>query len=120
MPDRGGSKELRGQTIKYRDGKLVQADLRSVTAAAQGALRESPRICAFLLINALGKDAYAIWDGTWAVACAKQNGERGRHLVDFLAWVGLWLSGAIGNCKDFDHPQRTHARRRYNRSKEAK
>jgi phosphate transport system substrate-binding protein len=73
--------------IKNQDGVFVLPSLEGVTAAAEDALPDLPDDLRFSVTNVPGKDAYPISGATWVVVYAKQKGERGRHLVDFLSWA---------------------------------
>jgi phosphate transport system substrate-binding protein len=78
---------LKTAKIENRDGRFIQADLASVTAAAEGALPEMPDSLRFSLVNAPGKNSYPICGAVWAVAYAQQTGDKGDHIVDFLTWA---------------------------------
>jgi phosphate transport system substrate-binding protein len=73
--------------LKNRDGCFVQASLSSVTATAEKALADIPDDLRFSLINVSGKDSYPICGAVWAVVYAKQTGDRGKRIVDFLTWA---------------------------------
>jgi phosphate transport system substrate-binding protein len=73
--------------VKNRAGKFVRADTRSVSKAAEGALKEIPEDLRFTLIDAPGEESYPISGATWAVMYVKQPEATGRQLVDFFTWV---------------------------------
>src|SRR5262245_61442307 len=80
-------KKVQHAKIKNKEGNFVQGSLEGVTAAAEGALTDIPDDLRFSLTNAPGKDAYPISGTTWAIVYVKQNGDRGKRIVDFLTWI---------------------------------
>jgi phosphate ABC transporter phosphate-binding protein len=80
-------KKIRHARIKNKEGNFVQGSLEGVTAAAEGSMNEIPDDLRYSLTNAPGKDAYPISGTTWAVLYVKQNGDRGKRVVDFLTWA---------------------------------
>lgn len=81
------------QNIKYgavqnKDGQFVQANLESVTAAADSFLTEIPDDLRYSLTNVAGPKSYPISGTVWAVLYADQtNNPNGKELVEFLRWV---------------------------------
>jgi phosphate transport system substrate-binding protein len=78
---------LKHAKLKNRDGCFVEASLTCVTATAENALADIPEDLCFSLTNVSGKDSYPICGAVWAVVYAKQTGDRGKRLADFLGWV---------------------------------
>jgi phosphate transport system substrate-binding protein len=77
--------------VKSHDGDYLPATLEGVTAAAEHALpnftkEEKDSLC-FAIVDAPGKDAYAISGTTWAVVKVKQPADKGKALKAFLKWA---------------------------------
>jgi phosphate ABC transporter phosphate-binding protein len=82
--------EIQFGPVQNHEGKFIQADLSSVTAAAANSLQDSKRIRDDLyidLLDAPGAESYPISGTTWAVLYAEQEPIRGKVLVDFLTWA---------------------------------
>jgi phosphate transport system substrate-binding protein len=79
--------KLKHAAVKNQEGDYVEGSLAAVKAAAEGALKDLPDDLRFSLTNAPGKDAYPIAGCTWAIIFAKQSGERGKRVVDFLRYA---------------------------------
>ena len=73
--------------VKNRSGVSVKASLESVTAAAKSVLSDIPEDLRYSITDRPGEDAYPISGTVWAVLYAKQPGEKGRVVVDFLRWA---------------------------------
>jgi len=82
--------EIQFGAVQNREGKFIQADLKSVTEAAANSLKDDKRIREDLFIDLLdapGTGSYPISGTTWAVLFAAQEPQRGKLLVDFLTWT---------------------------------
>lgn len=82
--------EIKYGAVQNHDGKFIRADLKSVTSAAENALKEGNRLSAHLNIDLLdvsGPDSYPISGMTWAVLHANQDLQRGQLLADFFTWA---------------------------------
>jgi phosphate transport system substrate-binding protein len=73
--------------VQNADGKFIHADLKSVTAAAQGKLKEIPSDLRYSLVNAKGEDAYPICGTVWAICYVKQPANKATTLKAFLSWI---------------------------------
>ena len=73
--------------VKNKEGSTVKADLKSITAAADDALKEIPDDLRYSITDAGGKDSYAICGTVWAVVYVNQPRDKGQQVVDFLRWV---------------------------------
>jgi phosphate transport system substrate-binding protein len=73
--------------VKNKEGVAIKPDLKSVTAAADGALQEIPDDLRYSITDAPGKDSYPISGTVWAVLYVNQPTGKGQHVVDFLRWV---------------------------------
>jgi len=83
-------KEIKYGAVQNHDGKFILADLKSVTSAAENALKEKQRVKEDLNIDLLdvsGPDSYPISGTTWAVLYTNQDPQRGKALVDFFTWA---------------------------------
>ncbi len=80
---------VRFGAVRNREGKFLLASPKSVSAAADGVLsaKDAPEDLRFNLVDAPGADSYPISGTTWAVFYAKQPGDRGKNLAEFLGWV---------------------------------
>ena len=72
--------------VMNKEGFAIKADLKSVTAAADHALKEIPNDLRFSLTDAAGKDSYPIAGANWAVLYVKQPSDKGKQVVEFLRW----------------------------------
>lgn len=82
--------EIQLGAVRNHDGQFIRPDLRSVTAAAENALRDNKRITDELdidLLDASGAESYPISGATWAVFYVEQEPPRGKALVDFFTWT---------------------------------
>src|SRR5262249_55663882 len=69
--------------VQNRSGKFVLADLKSVTKAAENALKDKERITEDLNINLIdvpGEESYPISGTTWAVLYSNQEAPTGKAL----------------------------------------
>ncbi len=82
--------EIQFGAVRNPDGQFIRADLRSVAAAAENALRDNRRITDDLdidLLDVAGAESYPISGAAWAVFYAEQEPQRGKALVDFFSWT---------------------------------
>lgn len=82
--------EIQFGAVQNHDGKFVRADLKSVTSAADNALKEKRRVGDDLNIDLLdvsGDESYPISGVTWAVLYAEQEPQRGKMLSEFFTWA---------------------------------
>ena len=73
--------------VKNKGGEAITADLKSVTAAADNALKNIPDDLRYSITDADGKDSYPISGTVWAVIYVNQPADKGQQVVDFLRWV---------------------------------
>jgi phosphate transport system substrate-binding protein len=73
--------------VKNKEGAAIKADLKSITAAADNALKEIPEDLRYSITDAAGKDSYPISGTTWAVVYVNQPSGKGQQVVDFLRWA---------------------------------
>jgi phosphate transport system substrate-binding protein len=73
--------------VKNKEGVAIKADLKSVTAAADNALKDIPEDLRYSITDAAGKDSYPISGTNWAVMYVNQPAKKGQLVVDFLRWV---------------------------------
>lgn len=71
--------------IKNAAGQFVSPAPASVSAAL--ATATVPDDFRFSMVNAPGADTYPISGPSWILIYQKQDGDRGKHLVDFLKWA---------------------------------
>jgi phosphate transport system substrate-binding protein len=79
--------KLQYGAVQNKDGEFVQANLDSITKAAEAALKDIPADLRYSLNNASGKEAYPICGTTWAVLYEKQPANKAKALADFLRWA---------------------------------
>jgi phosphate ABC transporter phosphate-binding protein len=82
--------EIQYGAVENSEHKFIHADLKSVTEAANNALRDKERVTDDLnldLLDAPGAESYPISGTTWAVLYADQEPARGKMLFDFLSWA---------------------------------
>jgi phosphate transport system substrate-binding protein len=72
--------------VKNKEGYPIQADLKSVSAAADAALKDIPEDLRYSITNAPGKDSYPISGTSWAVLYVDQPKDKGQQVVDYLRW----------------------------------
>lgn len=80
------ARNLPAALVENSSGEFVAPDLASVTAAAEGKLKDIPADLRFTLTDAPGKGAYPISGTTWAVLFKRQP-VGGKELVAFLRWA---------------------------------
>jgi phosphate transport system substrate-binding protein len=73
--------------VKNKEGVAIKADLKSVSAAAENALKDIPEDLRYSITDAAGKDSYPISGTNWAVLYVNQPAKEGKLVVDFLRWV---------------------------------
>jgi phosphate transport system substrate-binding protein len=76
--------------IRNQDGHFVEPSAASITAAAEGAIRDLATDTDYRLsiVNAAGADAYPISSFTWLLVYeTAPDPAKGRKLVDFLRWM---------------------------------
>ena len=73
--------------VKNKEGVAVKASLKSITAAADNALKDIPEDLRYSITDAAGKDSYPISGTNWAVIYVNQPSGTGQQVVDFLRWV---------------------------------
>jgi phosphate transport system substrate-binding protein len=77
--------------VKNKAGNYIKGSLKSVTAAADGAIAklgdDFPEDLRFSLTDAPGEKSYPISGADWAVLYVNQPPEKGKLIVDFLNWV---------------------------------
>jgi phosphate transport system substrate-binding protein len=80
-------KNIKYGAVQNQEGNFVQANLESVTSAANNSLTAIPDDLRYSLTNAPGKESYPICATTWAVLYAGQPKEEGPEVVKFLRWI---------------------------------
>jgi phosphate ABC transporter phosphate-binding protein len=73
--------------VKNKHDKPIKANLQSVTAAANSALKEIPDDLRYSITDAEGEASYPISGTVWAVIFVNQSPDKGKQVVDFLRWV---------------------------------
>jgi phosphate ABC transporter phosphate-binding protein len=74
-------------SLKIKD-KTVEATNESVGAALKIAVKEIPAdLMQLKLVNQGGDNAHPIIGTNWVIFSAKQKGDKGKQLVDFLRWA---------------------------------
>jgi phosphate transport system substrate-binding protein len=73
--------------VQNKEGKFITPSLESVSAAAEGALKDIPDDLCYSLTDGPGKESYPISGTVWAVAYSKLPAGKGQQVVDFLRWV---------------------------------
>jgi len=84
--------------VKNADGQFVKPEPKSITAAAQGALKTMPKDFRVSITDAKGKDAYPISSFTYLLVYKKMPKAKGEKLRKFLEWAltdGQKLAGAM-------------------------
>ena len=79
--------QLPTAAIKNKSGQFVEASLKTVTAAAQGALKAMPEDFRVSITNSEGKDSYPISGFTYLLIYQKMPREKGEKLVAFMKWA---------------------------------
>jgi phosphate transport system substrate-binding protein len=87
-------------SVQNATGEFVTPEVKSVTAAAAGALQAMPSDFRVSITNAPGQGAYPISSFTWILLYENpQNMEHGRVMVDFMRWAlgdGQQMAGELG------------------------
>ncbi|MCX7798635.1 MAG: phosphate ABC transporter substrate-binding protein PstS [Melioribacter sp.] len=74
--------------IKNKSGNFVEANFKSVTAAAAGAIKDIPEDLRAMITNADGKDSYPISGFTWLLVYRDMKDKsKAEALVKFLKWA---------------------------------
>lgn len=82
------SNKLPYASIQNKSGQFVTPSLKTVTAAADGALKSMPEDFRVSITNPEGKDSYPISGFTYLLVWKTMpNAEKGQALVDFLKWA---------------------------------
>jgi len=73
--------------LKNREGLFVEPTIKSISAAAAGAVRQMPADYRISLVNQPGKESYPVVGFTWLLVYAQQKDPvKGQKLAEFLAW----------------------------------
>jgi phosphate transport system substrate-binding protein len=72
-------------SVKNKAGKMIKADLPSVTAAAAGV--KMPKDYRVSITDAAGAKAYPISSSTWLLVFEQNPAGKGKILKDFLGWM---------------------------------
>lgn len=81
------SNKLPFADVKNKAGKFVSPSLKTVTAAAAGALKKMPEDFRVSITNAEGNDAYPIASFTYLLIPSRLSKDKGREILDLLQWV---------------------------------
>jgi len=73
--------------VKNKSGEFVTPDLKSVTAAAAGAVKTMPEDFRVSITDADGKGAYPISSYTYLLVYKEMPGAKGQEFVKFLGWA---------------------------------
>lgn len=73
--------------VKNREGVAIMASVKSITAAADNALKDLPDDLRYSITDPPGKDSYPICGTVWAVVFVNQPADKGQHILDFLKWI---------------------------------
>jgi phosphate transport system substrate-binding protein len=73
--------------VKNKEGVAIKADLKSITAAGDNALKDIPEDLRYSITDAPGRDSYPISGTNWAVVYVNQPAKKRQLVVDFLRWV---------------------------------
>jgi phosphate ABC transporter phosphate-binding protein len=74
-------------SVTNKEGAPIKAELKSITAAADSALKDIPDDLRYSITDAAGKESYPICGTVWAVIYINQPTVKGQQLVDFLRWA---------------------------------
>src|SRR6185503_152913 len=73
--------------IKYKSGSFIEPSIDAVTAAAAGAVADTPKDLRVSITDAAGATAYPIASYTYILVYQDQkDAAKGKALVDFLWW----------------------------------
>lgn len=92
--------EMTYGAVQNQAGEFVKGSLESVTAAAQGALKDLPEDLRYSITNAPGKESYPIAGTTWAVFYKNDSKERVQAISAFLRWATT-EGQALGTALDY-------------------
>ena len=73
--------------LKNSAGQFILPSLKSVTAAAAGALKNMPEDFRVSITDPEGKDAYSISGFTYLLVYKTMQGSKGKTIVEFLKWA---------------------------------
>jgi phosphate transport system substrate-binding protein len=74
-------------TLMNKEGVFVEPAIKSITAAAAGALKHMPADYRISLVNQPGKETYPIVGFTWLLVYEQQKDKvKGKKLAEFLTW----------------------------------
>ncbi len=73
--------------VKNKAGTFVAADMKSVTAAAAGAVKTIPEDFRVSITDPEGKDSYPIAAFTYLLVYKDMPGAKGQEFVKFLGWA---------------------------------
>jgi phosphate ABC transporter phosphate-binding protein len=79
--------EMTYGAVQNQAGEFIKGGLESVTAAAEGALKNLPDDLRYSITNAPGKDSYPIAGTTWAVFYKNDSKEKVQAISSFLRWA---------------------------------
>ena len=80
--------KIRYGSVQNQAGEFVTPEVKSVTAAAAGAMATMPADFRVSLTNSPGQGAYPISSFTWLLLYeTPQNKDHGRVMVDFMRWA---------------------------------
>jgi phosphate transport system substrate-binding protein len=81
------SNQLPFAHVRNKAGSFVSATAKSVTAAANGTMREMPKDFRVSITDFAGVDAYPISSFTYILVYQSMPGAKGEELVKFLNWA---------------------------------
>lgn len=81
------SNQLPIATLRNAAGNFVFPSPKSVTAAAQGAVKNMPKDFRISLANAEGKDTYPISSFTYLLVYGKMDSKKGSKMAQFMNWA---------------------------------
>ncbi len=74
-------------TLMNKEGHFVEPTIKSITAAAAGAVKHMPADYRISLVNQPGKDTYPIAGFTWLLVYEQQKDKvKGKKISEFLTW----------------------------------
>jgi len=73
--------------VKNKEGNFILADLKTITAAAAGSLKEIPDDLRYSLTDAPGKHSYPVTGTNWAIVYVDPPSGKGKAIYDYLWWV---------------------------------
>jgi phosphate transport system substrate-binding protein len=81
-------KGIKFGSVKNKDGAFVRPEIKNVSEAAEGALKEGiPDDLCFNLTNKPGPTTYPICGSVWAVLYQDQTKDPGKEVLKFLRWI---------------------------------